>query len=542
MQWTEFTLRKPLLHAARNVESSQQKLLQSILQHNARTDFGKRFDFSNTKTMDDYRARVPVQTHASLAEYISRQINGEKTLTADVPQFYARTSGTTGGYKDIPLTKKGLQQVKHAQKQLALSLWRDTDFLKGSILGFASAAEEGHFKNGCGYGSVSGSTYRSVSSIVASKFLVPPAIFTFKDVQAKYQIYALATLASDSLTGIVAANPSSILKLVRIIEDNTERLLHCLFGGESDWLLPEARALMPQLRKKMSAERALKLGSSFSEHGKLHPQDVFPVLSAIATWTGGSCGIALRQLKAYLPSVRVVEYGYGASEFMGSVNVDAINNQCLPQLHHHVYEFVKREEWGESRSEDSVFYGAHELIAGQEYYVIVTTQSGLYRYDINDIICAGEAINNCATFSFLQKGRGVTNITGEKLSEHQLIAAMGEVIASLEISVGGYIGLANEEESRYDIYLEFNQPSLIERIATDIDAKLRSLNIEYDDKRSSNRLQPATVTYLAANACDVVKEWCVAEGVREAQYKPTVLAYARDWQQRIASLLLEPSL
>jgi len=510
MQWTEFTLRKPLLHAARNVESSQQKLLQSILQHNARTDFGKRFDFSNTKTMDDYRARVPVQTHASLAEYISRQINGEKTLTADVPQFYARTSGTTGGYKDIPLTKKGLQQVKHAQKQLALSLWRDTDFLKGSILGFASAAEEGHFKNGCGYGSVSGSTYRSVSSIVASKFLVPPAIFTFKDVQAKYQIYALATLASDSLTGIVAANPSSILKLVRIIEDNTERLLHCLFGGESDWLLPEARALMPQLRKKMSAERALKLGSSFSEHGKLHPQDVFPVLSAIATWTGGSCGIALRQLKAYLPSVRVVEYGYGASEFMGSVNVDAINNQCLPQLHHHVYEFVKREEWGESRSEDSVFYGAHELI--------------------------------CATFSFLQKGRGVTNITGEKLSEHQLIAAMGEVIASLEISVGGYIGLANEEESRYDIYLEFNQPSLIERIATDIDAKLRSLNIEYDDKRSSNRLQPATVTYLAANACDVVKEWCVAEGVREAQYKPTVLAYARDWQQRIASLLLEPSL
>jgi len=555
MTWNHYRLRRPLMRAAQNTENSQQRLLQHIVQHNADTVFGRQFDFATIKSMAEYRDRVPVQTYDSLSPFIENQINGNKALTIDAPKYYARTSGTTGGYKDIPLTANGLLQVQHAQKQLALSLWRDTDFLKGSILGFASAVEEGRLENGRSYGSVSGSTYKSISPIVASKFVLPKQVFAFKDANAKYQIYALATLASDNLTGIVAANPSSILKLVTLIEENTNYLLQILTGNSSSWPLPETAKTLPHLLNMISNERLAFLVRRYKSQGKLTPNDVFPALSAIATWTGGSCGIALRQLKTYLPvhknaEVKIVEYGYGSSEFMGSVNVDAINNRCLPQLTHHVYEFVKRRDWidptaDESGEDNNVYHGAHELTSGEEYYIIVTTQSGLYRYNINDIVRAGPPIgtgssnSQSATISFVQKGRGVTNITGEKLSEHQLINAMTDTIHTHDIAAGGYMALANEEQSRYDIYLELDKLELLNTLSKLVDKKLRSLNIEYDDKRASGRLKHVQMFGLSSDASEVIKGWCVAQGVREAQYKPTVLAYARDWEAKLKTLLLK---
>jgi len=561
MTWNQYRLRRPLLRAAQNTESSQQALLQRILQHNANTDFGRQFDFATIKTMAEYRDRVPVQTYDTLAPYIEKQINGDQALTIDPPKYYARTSGTTGGYKNIPLTANGLLQVQHAQKQLALTLWRDTDFLTGSVLGFASAVEEGKLENGRSYGAVSGSTYRSISPIVASKFVLPRQVFAFKDAEAKYQAYALATLASDNLTGIVAANPSSILKLVRMIEKNTDNLLQILAGNLSQWQLPETATIAPQLINSINKNRLEHLVHSYTKHGRLTPNDVFPVLSAIATWTGGSCGIALRQLKSYLPvhkntDVKIVEYGYGSSEFMGTVNIDAINNRCLPQLTHHVFEFVKRRDWSspgadKSGTDNNIYYGAHELIPGEEYYAIVTTQSGLYRYNINDIVRADSAIgagpsteagpsnNLCATISFLQKGQGVTNITGEKLSEHQLINAMSDTIQTHNIAAGGYMALANEEQSRYDIYLELDKLEPLRALSDKLDKQLCTLNVEYNDKRASGRLKHVQMFGLSSDACDVIKGWCVAQGVREAQYKPTVLAYARDWAEKLKPLLLK---
>ncbi|MBX2839054.1 MAG: GH3 auxin-responsive promoter family protein, partial [Gammaproteobacteria bacterium] len=357
------------------------------------------------------------------------------------------------------------------------------------------------------------------------------------------------TLASDNLTGIVTANPSSVLKLVRLIEEHTYDLLQILTGNASKWTLRETKKILPELRNITNQSRLAHLVHSYTKYGRLTPDDVFPVLSAIATWTGGSCGIALRQLKSYLPThknkeVKIVEYGYGSSEFMGTVNVDAINNRCLPQLTHHVYEFVNRDDWidpgaDDSKADNNVYQGVHELIPGKEYHTVVTTQSGLYRYNINDIVRAGSMIGQCATISFLQKGRGVTNITGEKLSEHQLIDAMSDAIQTHPVVAGGYMALANEEQSRYDIYLESDKLELFSELSAQVDKKLRTLNIEYEEKRASERLKHIHVYGLSSDACEVIKGWCVSQGIREAQYKPTVLAYARDWAEKLKPLLLK---
>ena len=545
MYWNRWRLRSPLLSAADSVASAQLELLQDILSINRDTTFGSEHKFSTIKSFADYRRQVPIRNYDGLAPYIKLQMGGEAALTAAAPVYYARTSGTTGSYKDLPLTQDGVQQVRHAQKQLALSLWQHTGFFKGSVLGFASPAEEGRLPNGVAYGSVSGSAYKSLPRIIADKFVVPNNAFSVENMEAKYQIYALAVLARDDLSGMVAANPSSMLKLAKLIEQNATELVAVLSGelsGEqsdesSQWLLPEAREFVPHYRGQITHRRLQSLQGMLATASQIQVKNIWSKLNTIATWTGGSCGIALQQLKPYLPdNTQVVEYGYGASEFMGSINVDARHNFCIPHLTHHVFEFVERGQW-ESGIAD--FVGVHELQQGKEYYVFVTTRSGLYRYDINDIVRAGEKYRNCPTIEFLQKGRGVANITGEKLSEHQVIEAVQQVAEERNIDVGCFVALADAESFHYDLYMQTDYTD-IQSLAGDIDSRIGELNVEYKDKRESTRLRQLRVKRLPSDASETIKSWSLARGVREAQYKPMVLGLAEEWAERMDTLSINP--
>lgn len=532
-------VRSPLLKATRNPRKVQEALLLSILQQNSNTEFGREYNFSDIENIEQYRARVPVSDYDAMSPYIERQVDGANALTQASPEFYARTSGTTGRFKDIPLTHSGIAQVGLAQKQLAISLWQSTDFFKGRVLGFAGSADEGTMRNGLSYGSVSGVTYRSLSRIVARKFAVPAAALSLKDHHAKYQVFALTVLGSIEISGIVTANPSTVLHLVRLLNSHANDYLNILLGTDSEILDTNVLPLLPEIKQRASLERVKQLRKIFDQQGFLSPEDVFPYLSAIATWTGGSCGTAIRQLKPYLPdSVQLVEYGYGASEFMGSVNINATTNQCIPMLNQHVYEFVQRDLWEDNKSD---FIGIEELEPGQDYYVFVTTQSGLYRYNINDIIRAGDHTEKTPGVRFLQKGKGVTNITGEKLSEYQFIEALDKTLSKLSIDIGGYLGLANEDQSRYDVYLEGLASSSFDTICVELDRILKELNAEYEDKRNSGRLKPPIVYSLVDGACNTIKQWNLDRGVREVQYKPTVLDYSKNWQGKLEALMDTPN-
>jgi hypothetical protein len=536
MSVQQLRLRAPMLRATQSVRAAQQAVLGDILKRNAQTVFGKTHGFAEIATPEEYRARVSVQSYDSLSDLVLRQQEGEATLTAEKPVYYARTSGTTSRSKFIPLTKDGLAQIRAGQQLLALSLWKDTRFFEGSILGFASPFIEGRLENGVGYGSTSGSTYRSLSAVIAGKFLVPDAAFAIKDLEAKYLLYALAVLSAGNITGVVAANPSSILKVTDLVNSKASALLDALRTGSPNGLPAETRAAGEKIMRRADRRRVNRLANALKRRGGLSPQEIWPRLSAIATWTGGSCSLALDRLKTQLPGeVRVVEFGYGASEFIGAANVDARSNACLPLLTHHYYEFVPRAAWeaGQAR-----FLGLYELNEGEDYYIFITTRSGLYRYDINDIVRAGSKIGECPSLRFVQKGRGVTSITGEKLSEHQVMGAFGSAAAELGIVPVYYLALADERDALYRLYIECDSVFDTKRLTRLIEAALRQANSEYDDKRASGRLAAPMLFRLKAGAAESFKRESVGRGVHEAQYKPVLLDYARNWGGRIEPMIM----
>ena len=153
-----------------------------ILQENEQTEFGKEHGFAEIRSVQEFRDRVPISDYNDLEPYIKRQQEGNSELTVADPIFYARTSGTTGRYKDIPMTKSGVNQIKRFQKQLAYSLWTKTDFFKGTVLGFFSPGIEGTLPNGIPFGSASGANFESLSFLFEKKFGIPKEAFTLSDV------------------------------------------------------------------------------------------------------------------------------------------------------------------------------------------------------------------------------------------------------------------------------------------------------------------------------------------------------------------------
>ena len=90
-------------------------------------------------------------------------------------------------------------------------------------------------------------------------------------------------------------------------------------------------------------------------------------------------------------------------------------------MHENFFEFVEKSLW---EAGEPVFLSLDEIEEGEQYYVFTTTQGGLYRYDIDDIIEVTGRFNETPTIRFVQKGKGITNLTGEKLYESQLIQAI----------------------------------------------------------------------------------------------------------------------
>ncbi len=512
-----------LLNATGDPRSAQNALLRRILLTNANTHFGARHNFRQIRDPRAYRKAVPVKTYEDLRKYVEVQDRtGEPYLTAERPVYYHRTSGTLGAAKDIPVTSAGLRRVRENQQLFAYSVARGTRAFEGQVLGITGQAVEGLMPSGLPYGSASGLLYKRMSKLVRRKYVLPAEVADIADYDLRYFATAAFALAERNVTGIGTANPSTLVRVLDLIRSEPEALIEAVHNGR----LPDGADLPGESTLRPDRGRARELGRLLAAKGVLDYAAIWPNLKGIMTWTGGSCSVPLRRLAGSIPAgTSIVELGYIASELQGTVNINASENVCVPTLLDNFFEFVEREA-REAGGTD--FLLLHELEEGGEYYVFVTTQDGLYRYDMNDIVRVTRKINATPCLEFVQKGKGVTNITGEKLYEKQVLDAVMAATASLGVSPTFFVMLADQESSAYTLYLEASRRERFDPsdLARAVDRGLREANIEYDGKRGSGRLAPVGIKRLRLGTGGEFRADRVASGQRDSQFKYLHLQYA----------------
>ena len=514
-----------LLNATGNPRKAQEALLRRILVTNANTHFGARHNFRQIRDPGAYRRAVPVKTYEDLRKYVEVQDRtGEPYLSADRPVYYHRTSGTLGSAKDIPVTSAGLTRVRENQQLFAYSVARGTRAFEGRVLGITGQAVEGLMPSGVPYGSASGLLYKRMSKLVRRKYVLPPEVADIADYDLRYFATAAFALAERNVTGIGTANPSTLVRILDLIQSEPEALIDAVREGR----LPPGADLPGEITLTPDRSRARELEGLLEAKGVLDYAAIWPNLKGIMTWTGGSCGVPLRRLADSIPAgTSIIELGYIASEFQGTINIDAAENVCVPTLLDNFFEFVEREA---REAGGRAFLLLDELEEGGEYYVFVTTQDGLYRYDMNDIVRVTRMINATPCLEFVQKGKGVTSITGEKLYEKQVLDTVMAATVRLGVSPTFFVMLADQEAAAYTLYLEASgrEPYQASGLAKAVDRGLREANIEYDGKRGSGRLSPVEIKRLRPGTGEEFRADRVAAGQRDSQFKYLHLQYAHE--------------
>jgi hypothetical protein len=519
-------------------EEVQLTRLMKIIRKNEKTGYGKAHSFEKIKSVEDFRKAVPINDYEDLRPWIEREDQtNELALTPETPLRYAVTSGTTGKPKFIPVLESTLKRQRLIQHLFVYKMLKAAPkLLDGKIFSIVSPAVEGYLSDsGRPFGSTSGHMYESIPRLIQRKYVIPPKIFSIEDYDVKYQAILRLAIQDRDITFVSTANPSTLARLAKLFRETGLQLINDLAMGifsESEKLnFAQKKSLMSRL--KADPHRASELKKIWDEKkGLVCLKDIWPEIQAVACWTGGSSGIFLDQIKNEFNSKTLIrDLGYLSSEFRGTIPFSDQTNAGLPTFRSHFLEFVERDTWDSGKE---TFLGLHELQHSKQYYIFVTSDFGLYRYDMNDIVEVDGFFNKVPLLKFIQKGKGVTNITGEKLYENQVLIAVDQIENKICLNSTFFMMLANEKLSRYEFFYEpFEEKLLLshqrkEDLAKNLDHTLRELNIEYDVKRSSNRLHDINVTILKPGTFEAFKRHSVLKGQREGQFKIIALQYKKD--------------
>jgi hypothetical protein len=506
----------------------QHKLLLKIISRNHATEFGRDHHFSTIRTLGDYRKQVPISEYERLRPYVERAQNGEvSTLTAQPVQMFTMTSGSTGQPKLIPVT----EATRRNHRQLT-RLWfhralvDHPNLFNGKLLGIVSPAVEGRTAGGIPFGAASGLVYQSSPGWIQHAYAIPYEIAGIKDFELKYYVIMRLALEQD-ISFFGTPNPSTILKLVETADRNKYEIIKDIRDGTIGTdrnLLPELRALLGR-RLAKNPDRARRLESLIKYDGTLRPKEYWPRLQLIGCWKGGTVGLRLKEFARWFGEMTPVrDLGYMASEGHMTLPISDSGSAGVLAIEENFYEFIPESEMA---SRTPTVLACDELEAGSTYSIILTTPGGLYRYDINDVVRVTGFFNRTPLIEFVRKGRDVANITGEKLHVNHVIEAMAQAQRAAGITVQHFRAQADLAKSLYAFAVEFDgtMPGQehLSQLLRHLDASLRDLNVEYAQKRDSQRLGAPILYVMKRGWFERKANTSVKDGARDTQFKASLL-------------------
>jgi hypothetical protein len=517
----------------------QAGVLRSILQQNQNSAFGQQHRFADLLQADDaslaarYASLVPIARYEDLQAAIARIAAGEQQVLTEAPVIaFEETGGSSGGHKQIPYTLAGL-----AAFQQGLLPWLDDLFQHLPQLGrgrlywaispacrwpktTAGGIPVGLPGDAAWFGP-------EVGMAVVNALAVSADVGQIRDPDEWRWHTLLQLLRCEDLTLISVWSPSFLSELLRHASLLGTELAQAIaqadagadqvrnHHADSD----EARQRANQARARLVAE---VLAQAQPDYARLWPQ-----LQVISCWDQATSAALANWLRSQFPGVRLQGKGLLATEAMISV---PLCEQPLPvlALESGFFEFIDRE--------DRVWL-ADELAVGQQYQVLLTTHSGLYRYAIGDWVRIGGLAQRTPMLEFIGRDQTGSDLCGEKLSDAFVaprIAPFGKRFAMLvPMQAAAPLPSGLGRAAHYQLWLDQAEtsPQAAEQLAQQLDRALHD-NPQYAYARQIGQLAPVT-PHCCEQPLARWLQWRLAQGQRLGDIKlPALLgiAAAGNWQ------------
>ncbi len=465
--------RRAFERALASPEKAQDAVLARVIAGLSETRYGARHGLRADDGYAEFAAKLPVVSYDELKPWVEEQAAFEdRALVPGPVRFYERTSGSSGGVKDIPYGDALWGTFQHA-----FTVWL------GDLLRRGPRLETGRCWISVSPWSAGGrTTGRGVrvglehdgeyvrgwlGRLLSLFWTVPPGVRAVSDPEDYKRVVAAHLLADEDLEVISIWNPTLFLVLLDTMAARGAELL-------ADAARGEVRA--GDLRFALRRADGRRLEVLRAALAACDWRAVWPRLKLLSCWDMGEAARPAAALAALFPGVSLQGKGHLATE--APITIPWIGaGGCVPLVESVFLEF--EDARGDLRR-------LHELEDGAEYSIVVTAEGGFARYRLGDRVRAGRRYRDAPLLSLAGRCDCVSDLVGEKLDAGFVGAALDSLCpaATFRTLVPVHV---HGNTARYALVLDRAPCS-----AEDLDAALRRSPL-YDHARALGQLDFPTV-------------------------------------------------
>ncbi|MCF0120927.1 MAG: GH3 auxin-responsive promoter family protein, partial [Oscillospiraceae bacterium] len=312
-----------LLGGLDRAEELQLETLEKILREQQNTLFGRTHGFSQIKSPEDYRSRVPLSEYGDYADAIRRMLNGEDDLIMSGKPFaYLLSSGSSGRPKLIPISEEETRlhaSVNNCIPEIARRYYERLGDDPDGVFGKTFHIDENiitHSPGGC-LTTVTTSVpyYRTKTRglLDFEQYTAPEEVLFPDDFTNLTYVKLRFALQERDVRRIVSVYARRLVSIFRFFEANRETILRDIELGTVDdsWELPEKWRTLVESRLPADPERARELRSISKP---LRLKDIWPGLRYVVGIDGDTFPQIHTSLAALCEGVPFHNYIYGSSE------------------------------------------------------------------------------------------------------------------------------------------------------------------------------------------------------------------------------------
>jgi len=475
----------------------QMELFQKLLRAGEKTEYGKKFGFSEIENREQFARNVPIVSYEDLYPYIKRLMAGEhKILWPTEINWFAKSSGTTNAKsKFIPVSPEALEDCHFKGGKDLISIYvnnyPDSKLFTGKGLTIGGSQQINQFDKN------SNSYYGDVSAVIIknmplwAQFVSTPGldIALMEEWEEKIEKMAMTT-SKENVTSISGVPTWTVVLLQKILEIE----------------------------------------------GKESILDVWPNLEVFVH--GAVAFTPYRSLFQKLIPFQDMRYmeTYNASEGFFGIQDQSSSDEMLLMLDYGIYyEFIPFDEIDE---DDPKVIGLDGVVIGKNYAIVITTNSGLWRYKIGDTI----KFTSLSPYRIKITGRTkhFINAFGEELIIENAESAIAETCAKTGAIVNNFTAgpryLEAGQKGGHEWIIEFKQvPDSVWRFTELLDDELKKLNSDYEAKRHKDIALEAPLVHVVEEG--TFYSWLKRKGKLGGQNKVPRLSNNREYLDEILKTL-----
>ena len=422
----------------------QEELLHNLLSKAHQTEIGMRYGFESIKNYDDFKNQIPLSNYESIESQIKRCRQGTQNIFWPTPiKWFAKSSGTTNSKsKFIPVSAEALEDCHYKAGKDMLSLYfnnnEDSQLLTGKCLRLGGSSELYNNNN---------SYFGDLSAIIIQNL----------------PFWAELSSTPSNKTSLMAEWET---KMKAIVEESIPEKVTSLAGIPS-WMM-------------------VLLQNVLEESGQQTITDIWP--NAEVYFHGGVSFKPYRELYNKLFPKNGFQFYeiYNASEGFFGIQDRNNSDELLLMLDYGIfYEFIPFKP----NSSDEKIIPLSEVEIGINYALIITTNAGLWRYQIGDTI----RFTCLSPYRIKVTGRTKHHINafGEELIIDNAEKALEKVCASTQSIISNYtaapIFMKKSTKGAHEWIIEFEKaPVNLDEFSTMLDLAIQNENSDYEAKRYKN--------------------------------------------------------